>query len=122
MGSQPEYIYHIVTPEEWGKACQSGTYTAPSLQAEGFIHFSYLDQVLATAERYYSHIPDLLVLKVDIGKLTVAMKVEQATHGGWYPHLYGELNLSAVIGYHPLKRSAGGSLELHEIETWDHLC
>jgi len=122
MGSQQEHIYHIVTPEHWNYACKIGFYTAPSLSTEGFIHFSYLHQVLATAERYYSQIPDLMVLKVDVTKLSAELKVEQAAHGGWYPHLYGELNLGAVIGYHPLVRNTGGILEILDLKPWNHLC
>jgi uncharacterized protein (DUF952 family) len=122
MDNWPEFIYHIITPDKWSEAQAVGKYTAPSLLSEGFIHFSYLDQISGTAERYYSQIPGLLVLKVEVARLTAELKVEQAAHGGWYPHLYGALNLSAVVGYHPLRRTDKGVWELLPLIGWSLPC
>lgn len=89
-------IYHITTRNEWTEALKNGSYIPKGYASEGFIHFSFLDQVTATAGRYYAGVQDLIVLKVNTGKLNSEIRTEQAPNGGWYPHLYGTLNLDAV--------------------------
>ncbi|MEO5575894.1 MAG: DUF952 domain-containing protein [Gaiellaceae bacterium] len=38
-------ILHIVRREQWVAAKSAGSYEPPSLEREGFIHFSLLEQV-----------------------------------------------------------------------------
>ena len=72
-----------------GAGPTSGLYRAESLADEGFIHFSRWDQLAGTAARYYSGVPDLVVLVVEPGELP--FRVENG-----FPHLYSELPVSAV--------------------------
>jgi hypothetical protein len=46
-------IFHIATKEDWAKATKNGYYIHPSLESEGFIHFSTSEQVTATANRFF---------------------------------------------------------------------
>ncbi len=43
--------------------------------------------------------PDLLLLKIDPNKLKAPLKLEEGQPGELFPHLYGELNLDAVVGF-----------------------
>ena len=58
-------ILHIVTRAEWEAAQTGERYAPPSLEREGFIHFSTPAQVLGSAGRYYAGRNDLLLLQVD---------------------------------------------------------
>lgn len=89
-------IYHITTTGQWQKALEQGQYVSETFDEEGFIHFSLESQVLATANRYYSGVLGLILLKAKPSKLAAALKFENSTSGEVFPHLYGPLNLDAV--------------------------
>ena len=91
-------IYHVTTNENWTKALDNGYYEAPSLQTEGFIHMSKQDQVSGVLQRYYSGMKDLVLLHVDETLLKAPLKYEHSPsvqHD--FPHVYGQLNLDAVV-------------------------
>ncbi|MEM9295712.1 MAG: DUF952 domain-containing protein [Planctomycetota bacterium] len=104
-------IFHITSRSQWGEAQGSRWYEADSLAAEGFIHFSTEAQVLPSAERFFAdRTEDLVVLVIDPDKLTAELRWELA-HAGTpdeqaFPHLYGPLNLDAVVDVRPLTRNA----------------
>ena len=91
-------IYHVVSEINWQKAVLQGFYEAESLALEGFIHTSKAEQVQGVLERYYQGQRDLLLLHIDETKLTAPLKYELAPSvNETFPHIYGRLNLNAVI-------------------------
>ena len=91
------FIYHIVLPQIWEQVRNEPLYRHESLAAEGFIHCSYEDQLEAVIERYYSDRDELVVLTIDTDKLTARLVAEPSTGGEIYPHIYGPLNMTAVV-------------------------
>jgi len=90
-------IYHVTTRSEWDGAMARGSYAAPSLQAEGFIHCSTAAQVDGVLGRYFQGKQDLVKLVIDPSKLAAALKYETAPSiGESFPHIYGEINIDAV--------------------------
>ncbi|MEZ5306260.1 MAG: DUF952 domain-containing protein [Pyrinomonadaceae bacterium] len=98
MSGSREKIYHVVLPERWAELDEAEDYVHESLAAEGFIHCSFRDQVDAVIERYYRDVRSLIVLEIDPEKLTSELLIEPSTGGEKYPHIYGAINRSAVIG------------------------
>lgn len=91
-------IYHVVSQTDWQKAVQQGFYEAPSLALEGFIHSSKAEQVAGVLERYYQGQTELLLLHIDEDLLTSPLKYELAPSvNEAFPHIYGPLNMEAVI-------------------------
>jgi|SRR6476620_7451710 uncharacterized protein (DUF952 family) len=90
------FIYHIVLPEKWKAVKDNSSYEADSLETEGFIHCSYDHQLDGVIGRYYSDAPEVVVLKLDINRLTSKLVSEPSTGGEVYPHIYGPINLDAV--------------------------
>jgi uncharacterized protein (DUF952 family) len=90
-------FYHITTNGAWGAAQRSGFYVHPSLSTEGFIHFSFRDQVAETKNLHFKNQLDLVLLEIDPDHLTADLKVELSRNGERFPHLYGPLNLDAVV-------------------------
>jgi uncharacterized protein (DUF952 family) len=91
-------IYHVVTSADWEKAQQEGSYAAASLALEGFIHTSRKEQVAGVLDRYYKGQTGLLLLHIDESKLTAPLVEELAPSvNEIYPHIYGRLNLAAVV-------------------------
>ena len=102
-------IYHLTTPEAWAAAQDAGEYEAPSLADEGFIHCSADEaQTLRVAGRLYSGVDNLKVLDVDVIRLKAEVKREPSRSGEIYPHVYGNINLDAVVRVRELTLDADG--------------
>jgi uncharacterized protein (DUF952 family) len=114
-------ILHILRLSEWEEALRLGIYQPPSLTAEGFIHCSTVNQVIDTANAFFRGTPDLLLLRVDERKLASPLKFEApATPGDSrpreaFPHIYGPLNLDAVIYAIEFPCEADGSFQSPEM-------
>jgi uncharacterized protein (DUF952 family) len=86
--------------------------------SEGFIHCSTIPQVAETANIFYRGRHDLLVLRIDEQKLTSPLRFEAPAAAGdirptaLFPHIYGPLNLEAVIDAIELPCDADGSFQL----------
>lgn len=103
-------IFHLVSGPEWHAACELGRYAPESLNAEGFVHFSFAEQVAATANRYYRDRDDLLVVEFDPSRLEEPVVVEDTTgRGEAFPHVYEAIPTAAAIAIHPLDRDASGA-------------
>lgn len=100
-------IYHIVSQRDWEIASASGEYEGDTLKSEGFIHFSRPHQVLRVANARFKGRSDLVLLQVNQDLLLSELKYEDSD-GDKFPHLYGALNLDAVVGVFEFKESAMG--------------
>lgn len=94
--NESKIIYHIASADLWRKSLESGEYAGDSLEKEGFIHFSLKEQVLPTANRHYHGTSGLVLLQVNVDRLSAGLKYEKSPLGETFPHLYGPLNLDAV--------------------------
>ena len=111
MGTGPgrALLGHIVTPAEWAAARGRTAVAPPSLAAEGFVHLSMPDHLPASADRHYRGAGDLLALGVDADRLTAELRWEHvASRGEVFPHLYGPLNLDAVVAVAALTETPAG--------------
>jgi uncharacterized protein (DUF952 family) len=94
-------IFHIVLPEVWAQFEGRPSFRTPSLETEGFIHCSYEAQLPGVIERYYRNEPELLILHIETEKLRSKLVEEPSTGGETYPHIYGRLNLDAIVKIEP---------------------
>ena len=69
-----------------------------------------------TAAKHFAGQSDLVLVSVDAAKLGDQLKWEPSRGGALFPHLYGDLDLAAVIKVVPLPLGAGGS---HEFPPFD---
>lgn len=96
-------IYHITTSEAWKAAQQKGLYETPSLKEEGYIHCSQEKQVAGVLERYFSGASNLVKLEIDTEKLTTPFFYDWSlSNEDTFPHVYGTINLEAVVKVIPL--------------------
>ena len=93
-----DVIYHVTTKQEWDGALKKGFYEAASLQSEKFIHCSKAEQVQGVLERYFNGKTDLVKLVIDISKLKNKLQFDfSPSVNETFPHVYGTINLDAVI-------------------------
>lgn len=91
-------IYHMCQREEWRAAEASGVYGGSSQdRADGFLHFSTADQIVESAAKHRAGQDGLLLLTVDTAALGDALKWEKSRGDALFPHLYGDLPVSAAI-------------------------
>lgn len=91
-------IYHVTSAAEWNAAQEKGAYEAPSLNEEGFIHCSQANQVDGVLQRYYAGKTNLVKLVIDTDKLTSRFVFEWSpSTADTFPHIYGPVNLDAVV-------------------------
>ncbi len=109
-----ETIYHLTPRANWQRALEEGRYTAESLESEGFIHCSTDLQVVRSANRYYHGVEDLLILCIQPDRVAAEIRHEN-TSGGQenFPHIYGPLNLDAVVNVVAFEPDNHGNFDHH---------
>jgi uncharacterized protein (DUF952 family) len=102
-------IFHIATLADWTAARETGAYTTSSLgvtlEDEGFIHASRVDQWEGVRTRYYADVAEpLVLLEIDTDLLDVPVVEEPPAPGvtETFPHVYGALDPAAVVAVTPL--------------------
>src|SRR4051794_12587961 len=91
-------IYKVLRPTEWAHAQVARVFSgSPDDRRDGFIHFSTAEQLTATIERHFAGVTGLVVLEVETQAVGAALRWEPSRGGALFPHLYGELPLSAVV-------------------------
>jgi uncharacterized protein (DUF952 family) len=90
-------ILHITPSDRWAKAKNLGTYRSDTLDSEGFIHCSTVTQVIGSANRFFKQQQNLVILVIDTDRVTATIHYEGTDPDNLFPHIYGELNINAVI-------------------------
>lgn len=102
-------IYKIAPVALWRAAENAGVFHgAPVDVQDGFIHFSSAAQVAETAARHFAGQDDLVLVHVNAAALGAGLKWEVSRGGALFPHLYGELPLTAVTKAEPLPLGPDG--------------
>ena len=91
-------ILHIATQGDWQRAQGTGVYRCASLEHEGFIHCSTVDQLLIPANERFAGRTDLVLLCIDPAGLTAGLRYEDCYQTGMkFPHVYGVIEVSVVV-------------------------
>lgn len=95
-------IYHFITETDLARHLSESELRLPSLETEGFIHCSTLDQVLDVANFLAPYSEEMQLLEIDETRVTPEVRFEAAMNDGrLFPHVYGPINREAIVGeYH----------------------
>ena len=115
--SQVSFL-HLTTRQAWEDALKVGTYSlstkGKTLEEVGFIHGSFADQVEEVAGFVFAgSTEELVVLHLDIDKLElhgIVVRVEEASNGKSYPHIYGAIPCELVDRVSEAHMNAEGRL------------
>lgn len=114
----PRTVLHMAPRDAWQEAEARGPdslYVDPSLEAEGFIHCSTLEQVLIPANQRFAGRSDLVLLVVDLAAVPSETIFEDCYESGQaFPHIYGPLPVAAVRHVVPFPCQQDGSFQLPE--------
>jgi uncharacterized protein (DUF952 family) len=107
-------ILHITQLQAWETAKNLGTYRSNTLDTEGFMHCSTNAQVIGSANRFFKNQKDLVILIIDVDLVQAEIRYEGAVASNLFPHIYGELNLDAVIQAIDFDSAENGEFRLPE--------
>lgn len=99
MEPPPDHLYKIVSILNW-EASQGKKEVVLSSDDEPFIHLATKEQLERIAEKFWSHVPEYLILTLETDRLEGTL-VYEANPGGTtkYYHLYnGVIPMEAVTG------------------------
>ena len=100
-------VFHIAVARQWAEATTA--YRPETFDDDGFIHCSTASQVMKVARRRFRGRADLVLLRIDPELVEPEIRIENLEGGDeLFPHIYGELDLSAVTGLEPLVLGADG--------------
>jgi uncharacterized protein (DUF952 family) len=107
-------IFHITSRRQWEEAQAAGEYRGDTLDGEGFIHSSQRDQVVRVANALFRGRRDLVLLCIDPVRVQPEIRYEPGgPHSAeQFPHLYGPLNLDAVVEVLPFAPEPDGTFRL----------
>ena len=106
-------ILHFCPRAEWDAAVPAGSYTADSLESQGFIHCSTLEQVAGPATALARGRQDIVLLVIDEEKLSKPVVWEQGDPpdpgGMLFPHVYEPIPVAAVVAVHDYRPEEDGT-------------
>ena len=114
-------ICHITLRDAWEAAQAGGEFRSPDFDAIGFIHCSTPEQVILVANAFFRGQSDLVMLVIDPAKLKSQVRWEPPhstervpgfMHGSVFPHVYGPINLDAVVRVEQLVLSDSGTFKM----------
>jgi len=109
-------IYKICSASAWREAERQGVYRGSEVDlSDGFIHFSTAQQVSSTAAKHFAGQTGLFLIAIDADSLGDGLRWEPARDGALFPHLYGELDLSAVIKVLDMPLRSDGTHKIPEL-------
>ena len=109
-------IYKICPASAWREAERQGVYRGSAYDArDGFIHFSTASQVAETARKHFFGQTGLFLIEIDADTLGAALRWEPSRNDELFPHLYGELDLGAVIGVLEMHARSDGTHDIPEL-------
>ena len=109
-------IYKISPASAWREAERQGAFRgSPDDIRDGFIHFSTSSQVAETVRKHFFGQAGLFLIAVDADALGDALRWEPSRNDELFPHLYGELDLGAVIEVQEMHARSDGTHDIPEL-------
>lgn len=109
------YFFHVTTEAHWSRDDNDGVYAGStygrSLAEVGYVHCSAgHDQLDAVLSAIYTDVTEpLRLLVIDPSRLTSRWRFDAVAGAARpYPHVYGPVNLDAVVDTAPMTRRADG--------------
>jgi uncharacterized protein (DUF952 family) len=94
--------YKIISATELEQMKSAGVFHGSAVDvADGYIHLSTKDQLAETLAKHFSGKTGLVILAVDLSRVTAEIRWEPSRGGQLFPHIYGPLSMDAVRAIDP---------------------
>jgi uncharacterized protein (DUF952 family) len=105
-------LLHIISTAGWAAAQSAGSI---SPAGEAFVHCSDRGVVHVTAGKFFRGQSGLLLLVIDPKLLDAPVRWEAVPDSSlWFPHVYGQIPVAAVVEVHDFPCEPDGSFVLPE--------
>jgi uncharacterized protein (DUF952 family) len=105
-------LLHIISKAGWAAARSAG---AISPAGEDFVHCSDRGVVHVTAGKFFHGQSELLLLVIDPKLVDAPVRWEAVADSPlWFPHVYGQIPVAAVLEVHDFPCEPDGSFVLPE--------
>ena len=95
----PNAAFKILTAQQWAQfEADSIFHGAPVDLADGYIHLSAADQLQGTLDKHFSGQAGLVIAEIDLEALGDTVRWEISRGEALFPHVYGTLPITSVIG------------------------
>ena len=109
----PEFIYKITSREAFDASLTAGRFVGmPVDHADGYLHFSTAAQLRETLRLYFAGQADLVLFALKASDFGGELRWEPSRGGALFPHLFGNLPMSAVTDSATISVAADGSVQL----------
>lgn len=102
MGEFARWLYHVYL----ATVSIDDPYGPVSLAQEGFVHCSFRDAVMESAQLYFSRDVELRVLQIDPRRVGCEVRVVETPRGPM-PHVHGAIPRAAIVRTWSLDQLAG---------------
>jgi len=103
-GATGDCLLHVLERGRWEAV--EDAYRPGSLDAEGFVHCSTVDSILAVAQYGHADADDPVLLVVDPAALDAEVRYEEMP-SGVFPHVFGPIERAAVVDVFEFPREDG---------------
>ena len=104
-------IFHIIDKTELENIEGSRYYKPASLENEGFIHCSRINQLVRVAQSHYKQRNGIFIMAIESTKAGSPVVFEDLYNlNEKYPHIYGPVEMTAVKNIYPMEETADGFL------------
>ncbi|NGP76397.1 DUF952 domain-containing protein [Balneolaceae bacterium YR4-1] len=108
-----DLIFHVVKKEDWKTQKKDSRYHPETIDTEGFIHCSTGRNIEEVTNRLYSGEDDILLIIINTTLVDPEIRYENCGNSDIkYPHIYGPLNMDAVIDKIELASEDDGSYKI----------
>jgi uncharacterized protein (DUF952 family) len=110
---RPSVVMHMLPSTRWKAQPPHQPYAGDTLSTEGFIHCTAEPAVLVKVAnaRFREQAGDWVILRVDTARVTAPVRWE-LSDGHIFPHIYGPVELEAVVQVLDFPRNRAGDFQL----------
>ena len=109
----PEFIYKVTSREVFDASLAAGRFVGmPVDHADGYLHFSTAAQLRETLRLYFAGQSDLVLFALKALDFGAELRWEPSRGGALFPHLFGDLPMSAMTESTTISVAADGNVQL----------
>jgi uncharacterized protein (DUF952 family) len=95
-------IIHLILRADWERIRGEPKLFSESVAQNGFVHCCLPEQVRGVLKQWFSNQKDVVAVEIDTNLLTTSLVFENLKGGSdLFPHIYGLVNVDAVIRWYP---------------------
>jgi len=108
-----DLLFHIAPKDQWHSQQRYGLYRPDLREGEGFIHCSTASQVKKVADTKFAGQKNLYLIVIDRNLIISPVKMKDTSgEEEPFPHIYGPLNLDAVLDKIRLDPTEEGTFDI----------